>query len=148
MQRLHQGRVYVDTNVFVYVLDRSERFVDQAERFLAAAQAGHFEAVTGDLAAAEALVHPYREAAQGVIESTKQLFFSDDGPVKVLQHPRAAYDLAAQIRGRTGAGMIDALHVATALLIDCTHLVTNDARMPSVPGLEVVRLQDLEELPG
>lgn len=147
MQRLLGGRVYVDTNVFVYVLDRVDPFVLHAERLLIAAQGGHFEAVTGDLAVAEALVHPYRAGDSHIIDSTKR-FLVGDGPVRVLEHPRAAYDVAAQIRGRTGAGLIDALHVATALLSDCTHLVTNDARMPSVPGLEVIRLQDLEKLPG
>ena len=36
----------------------------------------------------------------------------------------------------------------SVLLPDGTVLVTNDQRMPSLPGLEVVRLQELEQLSG
>ncbi len=55
---------------------------------------------------------------------------------------------AAQIRGTGNVGLVDALHVSTAVNAGVRYLVTNDARMPSVPGLEILRLQDLEQLGG
>ena len=56
--------------------------------------------------------------------------------------------LAARIRAAHRTSLPDALHVATAVMSGCSVLVTNDQRMPSVPGLEVVRLQELEQLDG
>jgi predicted nucleic acid-binding protein len=50
---------------------------------------------------------------------------------------------AAWIRGRTGASMRDAIHLACAVRSGATAFVTNDRRMPSLPKLARVILDDL-----
>jgi predicted nucleic acid-binding protein len=74
--------------------------------------------------------------------------FLDSGLVDVRSHTREDFEMAARVRAAHRTSIPDALHVATAVNAGCTVLVTNDARMPSVPGLEVVRLQELEQLDG
>jgi predicted nucleic acid-binding protein len=47
---------------------------------------------------------------------------------------------AAQLRAATGAKTPDALHVVSALGAGCKTFVTNDRRVPMVPGLRVIQL--------
>ena len=81
---------------------------------------------------------------------------SDDGPAFeqtaatigdlglriVALDARVAED-AAWIRGRTGATMPDAIHLACALQAGVTIFVTNDRRMPTLARLAVAVLDDL-----
>jgi predicted nucleic acid-binding protein len=57
--------------------------------------------------------------------------------------PGTAED-AAWLRGTTGADLPDAMHLASARAAGATAFVTNDRRIRSRPGLEVVYLDDLE----
>jgi len=145
MQRLAGRRVYIDSNVFIYFLDRSPALAQAADRVMAFASSGACQGVTGDLAVAEVLVGAYRHRDDESAERIRGFFRTPD-LLTVVSHSSADFVLAARVRGEQGAALVDALHVATALNAGCTVLVTNDARMPSVPGLEVVRLQEFEQL--
>jgi predicted nucleic acid-binding protein len=48
----------------------------------------------------------------------------------------------AQLRALTGMRTPDALQVAAALRARSTAYVTNDRRLPDVPGLRVLQLRD------
>lgn len=50
---------------------------------------------------------------------------------------------AAWIRGQTGLSLPEAVHLAAARAGGATAFVTNDRRIKSRPGLEVVYLDDL-----
>jgi len=47
---------------------------------------------------------------------------------------------AAQLRAVTGAKTPDALHLASALSASCGTFLTNDRRLPRIPGLNVIQL--------
>jgi predicted nucleic acid-binding protein len=57
-----------------------------------------------------------------------------------IEHVASALTLAAELRATTGAATPDALQLATALATGCSSFLTNDRRLPSVPGLKVVKL--------
>lgn len=141
------GHCYLDANPLIYLLEGNHHFLSRVEPIVAAAATGSLTLVTGDAAVAEVMVRPYRHGDDTVI-ARFQRFFADTMLLQVVRHSARDYDAAARIRAALGTALVDALHLATALGSGCTHLITADARMPSVPGLEVVRLQDLEELPG
>ena len=61
----------------------------------------------------------------------------------VTAHERAVFDTAAMLSGQKRLKFIDALHVATALSQGCRFLLTNDAGIASVSGLEVIQLGSL-----
>lgn len=50
---------------------------------------------------------------------------------------------AARLRAEIGLKLPDAIHVATAQLTGCDQFLTNDARVPALPGLVIRRLSDL-----
>lgn len=56
--------------------------------------------------------------------------------------PSIAED-AAWIRGRTGVGLADAIHLASAIEARATAFITNDRRLPALRDLEIVQIDDL-----
>ncbi len=150
MRRLAGRRAYLDANVFIYFL---ERYPPMSGVVTAALLDGlrnrEIEAVTGD--DRRRRVHGgslSRAATPDVIERVEGVL---QGFWLQSRWSGTASRTSTSRRGserRRGLPLIDALHVATALNAGCTVLVTNDQRMPSVPGLEVVRLQELEQLNG
>lgn len=134
VEALRGRRVYVDANVFMYFLDGSTQW--------AAAGDGAFAAVTGEVAVAEVMVGPYRTGDSLLIRSTRE-FFAQPRLVDVVGHPREVWDDAAMLRGTTGIPLIDGLHIATAAYARCTALITNDTRMKSLLGVDVIALSSL-----
>ena len=49
---------------------------------------------------------------------------------------------AAQLRAATGVKTPDALQLAAALTAGCRTFVTNDRRLPALPGLRILQLAE------
>jgi predicted nucleic acid-binding protein len=141
-QILAGRRIYIDANVFIYLLDGTTRWAAPATSILAAARAGQFAAVTGEAVVAEVMVGPYRSRDPMLIRSARELF-ALPRLVEVVGHPAKVWDDAAMLRGTLDVPLIDGLHVATAAAAGCDCLVTNDRRMRPALGVDVVPLADL-----
>ena len=133
------GRVYVDTNAFIYLLEGAPIHGDAVAELLAASERHELFACTGDAAHAELLVKPMRDgssAGVGVIDA----LFAQTRMLQVLPHDAKVFRLAASLRASHRLRFIDALHLATALSQRCSHFVTNDGNFSGVDGIEVVLL--------
>ncbi len=142
LSRIQGKRVYIDTNIFVYFLERDERYFDVIVPFFQLFNDGLSLAHTGDAAVAETLYKPYRVGDVMRVSEFK-LFFSDDELMTVLPHTTKIFELAAELSPKRGMKLIDALHYATAAISGCTFILTNDAGFSSYGGIEVIYLQDL-----
>jgi predicted nucleic acid-binding protein len=69
-------------------------------------------------------------------------FFGNQQLLSVVRHDAKDFDLAALLVAKQRFKLVDSLHLATALQHGCKALITNDAGMVSVDGLEVLHLQD------
>lgn len=145
LARMAGHRVYIDTNVFIYFLQRDEVFFPIAAEILKACVEGTILGVTGDLAVAEVMVHPYRSGDATLIARCKQFFRQKDF-LTVLPHDSRLFDEAAMIAGQRRLKLIDAIHYHTALQNGCRFLITHDKRLsiadPDAP-LQPVYLADL-----
>lgn len=146
MRRLRGRQVYLDSHILIYCLDGDPTYVPAVTRILTQVSAGEFGALTGDLSVTEILVHPLARGDESTVARIKA--FLATGLVDIRPHTREAFEQAAHVRATRRTSLPDALHVATALSTGCTMLVTNDARMPRVPGLEIVRRHQLEHVDG
>lgn len=145
-QMLTGRRVYLDANVFIYFLGGSSQWAPAAGTLLAAARDGQLRAVTGEAVIAEVMVGPYRQRDPLHIRSVRE-FFAQPGFLEIVSHSDKSWDDAAMLRGTMGMPMIDALHIATAAEARCDVLVTNDQRMQSALGVEVLVLSELASPP-
>lgn len=142
--RMVGHRVYLDTNVFVYFLDRNPDYFSVVAPIIEAIDSGLIIGYTGDAAVAETLLKPYQIGNPALVESVKTFFGMEDF-LSIQPHDAETFDLAAQLRAERGLKFIDALHYATAIQAGCKFFLTNDGGIQSSDVLEVVPVKTLAE---
>lgn len=142
VERIGSRRVYLDANVFIYVVEGIEAHAPALRPLLPAVASGRVSAVTSALTLAEVLVHPFRTGNVRREQAFARTVRSGGG-LTVEPVTEAVLIGAARVRAdRPSFKLPDAIHVATAQLAGCAVLVTNDAGIAAAPGVEVVRLSD------
>jgi len=138
--RLHR-RIAIDSNVLIYLLEGSGARAELAARLADAVGRGEVDGVLSSIGLAEVLV-PAAKADDGPAFEEAAATIRDLGFRIVALDAQVAED-AAWIRGRTGVAMPDAVHLACARHAGVTVFVTNDRRIPALPQLAIVVLEDL-----
>jgi predicted nucleic acid-binding protein len=136
---LGAGPVGVDTAVFIYFIEEDERFLPAIAPLFDAADAGKVELVVSALTLLEVLVVPYRVGNVELAARYEAVLTRSRG-VRMVELTRDHMRLAAQLRAATGAATPDALQLAASLATRCSAFITNDRRLPTVPGLRIVQL--------
>lgn len=138
--RLHR-RVAIDSNVLIYLLEGGGLRAELAARLMDAVGRGEVEGVLASVGLAEVLVASARANDGPVFEQTAAIL--RDLGMRVMTLDAGVAEDAAWIRGRTGASMPDAIHLACAIRAGATTFVTNDRCMPKPARLEITILDDL-----
>lgn len=137
-----RGPVAVDSSIFIYKIERHPRYLKALRTLFDAFEDGRLVAVTSAISLLEVLVQPLRAGRTDLVETYQAYLNHGPGlrlrPIE-LDTLRTAAALRATIRVRTP----DALQLATALAEGCTAFVTNDRRIPEVPGLKVIQLEEV-----
>lgn len=141
---LGHGPVAIDTAIFIYFIEESPEFLPHIMPLFAEADQGKRELVTSALTLLEVLVVPYRAGNRQLATRYEHLLTNSRG-VRMIELTRDQLRAAAQLRAATGAKTPDALHLVSALGAGCTTFVTNDRRLPTVPGLRVIELSSYVE---
>ena len=144
LARMHGQRVYIDANYFIYFLVRHDTYFEAAAAVMRACDAGEIIGMTGDAVIAELLVKPYHDGDTVAVAGIKQLFARQHF-IECLHHDFATFDHAAEIRGKQGGKLIDALHYATALKGGCRFFLSSDHGFKSTEHMEVVPISTLIE---
>ncbi len=139
MSDLGPGAVAIDTAVFIYFIEEEPRFLPQILPLFTEADRGERVLVTSSLTLLEVLVVPYRAGHRQLAERYEHLLTRSRG-VRMVDLTRDQLRAAAQLRAATGVKIPDALQLTAALGAGCKTLITNDRRLPVVPGLQVLQL--------
>lgn len=137
-------RVALDTVVFIYFIEEHPDFLPLVAPLFIEADEERREILTSAVTLLEVLVVPYRAGNLPLADRYEALLTRSRG-VRLVDLDRDQLRAAAQLRAISGVGAPDALQLAAALTHRCTAFVTNDRRVPSVPGLRIVQLSDLLE---
>ncbi len=136
-----RGRVALDTALFIYFIEEHPRYLAVIEPLFEEAQTGTRELVTSALTLLEVLVVPYRGGDQNLAARYEQILAGSRG-ILIVDISGDQLRAAAQLRALTGIRTPDALQLAAAAAAGCTAFVTNDRRIPGVPGTRVLQLAD------
>ncbi len=142
LDKLAGQYVYIDTNLFIYFLDKNPVYFSVVSELLQAIEQGKFIGFTGDITVAETLVKPYQTNNTLLIAKIKS-FFTADNFLILKSHDSDTFDLCAQIRAEYGMKFADALHYATAIKSGCPFFITNDIRIRSTNSLEVLLIKEV-----
>ncbi|MGB3208402.1 MAG: type II toxin-antitoxin system VapC family toxin [Crinalium sp.] len=144
LEELVGAKVALDTVIFIYALEGNPEFGDRAVKILEMIEQGKCRGFACDLVLAELMVKPLRE---GKLEIAQE--YANELPkfpnLTFRSITQAIVIAAAHLRGNSNLGLIDSLHLATAVEAGCTVFLTNDAaiRHP-VAGLDIWMLSKIE----
>ena len=138
---LGRGPVGADTALFIYLIEERSPFLSLIEPLFREADEGRRELVTSAITLLELLVVPYRAGNRPLAERYEALLMRSRG-VRVVDLSVDQLRAAAQLRATFGVKTPDALQIVAALTGGCTTFVTNDRRIPSIPGMRVLQLAD------
>ncbi|HJU04689.1 MAG TPA: PIN domain-containing protein [Nitrospiraceae bacterium] len=136
------GRLYLDTNIFIYALEGYPEFSPVLIKLLEAIDQHEIHAVTSELTLAEVLVKPLLDRSVERQAAYHQAL-QPSASLNVIPVTRDVLIAAAQLRAQHALKLPDAIHVATAQLTQCERLLTNDTRLTGIANLEIILLSQL-----
>jgi predicted nucleic acid-binding protein len=140
MADLDGRMVGIDTAIFIYFIEEHPQFLPLIDPLFEAADAGSRELVTSALTLLEVLVVPYR-AGNRVLADRYEALLTRSRGIRVIDLDRNQLRAAAQLRATTAVKTPDALQMVAALAAGAKTFLTNDRRLPVIPGLRVVQLE-------
>ncbi len=135
------GPVAVDIAVFIYFAEGHPTYLPVTRPLFEAVDRGELEMVTSEITLLEVLVAPYRAGNLPLAARYEALLTRSRG-VRLVEMDRGQLRAAAQLRALHRVRTPDALQLTAALTTHCPVFVTNDRRLPAVPGLRTVQLSD------
>lgn len=138
------SRVAVDTAIFIYFIEENPRFLPLIVPLFLEADQGKRELITSALTLLEVLVVPYRAGNRLLAERYEALLTRSRG-IRLVDLSHDHVRAAAQLRAATRIKTPDALQLVAAIGAGCTTFLTNDRRLPLVPGLHILELASYAE---
>jgi predicted nucleic acid-binding protein len=138
-----QGYVVgLDSAPLIYFIEQNPTYLEMIRLFLRALNQGEFRVVTSVITLPEVLVYPLRQGNTTLAQQYRDILFNAEGLTTIQVSPDIA-EVAAQLRAIHNLRTPDAVQMATAICEGASFFLTNDARLPSLPGLEVLVLEEL-----
>ena len=134
------GAVALDAAAFIYYIEDDPRYAQLLEPIFT--RAGRdVTVVTSAMTLLEVLVVPIRLGHAQLADRYDQLLTRSRG-IKLVDITRDQLRAAASLRAVLPLKTPDALQVVAATSAGCGVFVTNDRRLPPIPGLRVIQLSD------
>jgi len=135
--------VGLDTAPLIYLIEENPIFLPFVRPFFEAVDRGEFRVVTSILTLTEVLVHPMRRGDQELADQYRRILLHAS-QVTTAPVSEMIADEAAQLRARHGLRTPDAIQLATAIRSGASSFLTNDTRLPSLPPLNMLVLNQLD----
>ncbi|RUR86032.1 type II toxin-antitoxin system VapC family toxin [Chlorogloeopsis fritschii PCC 9212] len=139
---LHGQIVGLDTAPLIYFIEENPNYLDITDVFFEAIFRGEISVVTSVLTITEVLVYPLRQGNTTLAQQYREILFNSQGLTTIEVFPDIA-ETAAQLRANYNLRTPDAIQIATAIRGGASFFLTNDARLPSLPELSVLVLEQL-----
>jgi len=130
------GRVAIDTAIFIYFIEEHPRFLPEILPLFKEADRGRRELVTSALT--------LLEVNRRLAERYEALLTRSRG-IRLVELSHDQLRAAAQLRAATNVKTPDALQLVAAVSGGCATFLTNDRRLPPVPGLHILELASYEK---
>jgi predicted nucleic acid-binding protein len=139
---LAAGPVGIDAAIFIYLIEEHSEYLPTILPLFREADQGKRELVTSAVTLLEVLVVPHR-AGNRVLADRYEALLTRSRGIRLVDLTRDQLRAAAQLRAATGVRTPDALQLVAAIGWGCSTFLTNDRRVPAIPGLRVIQLGDV-----
>jgi predicted nucleic acid-binding protein len=138
-----QGQVVcLDSAPLIYFIEENPTYLEMTDAFFEAMVRGEFRVVTSVVTLLEVLVYPLRQGNRILAQQYRDILFNEVG-LTIIEVSPAIAEVAAQLRASYNLQTPDSIQMATAISGGASFFLTNDARLPSLPELEVLVLEEL-----
>src|SRR6266516_1309501 len=137
-------KVALDTSLFIYYTEEHPVYLNVIDPFFEAIKHGEITVVTSIVALLEVLVHPIRNGNEKLAQKYRDLLFKTRSLETLIFHQDIAEE-AARLRAFHSIRTPDSIQMATAIVGNAPFFLTNDKRLPSLPNLKVLILDDLKD---
>lgn len=137
--KLAGRRVYLDTNILIYLLEGSSQFEKPLLQIKQLIEYRTAEFVVSSLVFAEVLP-PLAASGNRTRVNNALEFLSATGAFEIIPADAEVCTHAGMLRGIHQMKTPDAIHVATAVASRCDFLLTNDRGIRAPQGLEILIL--------
>jgi len=141
-RQLRGKTVGLDTAPLIYYIEENPTYLITVDALFQALDRGEFAAVTSMVTLLEVLVRPFRRGDTALANHYRTILFESAG-LTTAPLSQAIAEEAARLRSVYRIGTADAIQMATAACHGASFFVTNDARLPVVPGLTMLTLDEL-----
>lgn len=129
-------RVYVDSNIFIYLVDGDDDTRRRALSALEELDRQNANLLTSELTIAECTIAPIRDRRPDIVAAFHGLL-EDPKIVELAPITRDTLKLAANMAAGLRLKLPDAIHVATAEALSCSVFLTNDRGIRAPAGIEI-----------
>jgi predicted nucleic acid-binding protein len=136
------GPIALDTVVWIHFIEDHPRWAPALAPLFERADSGALTLVTSAVTLLEVLVVPLRAGNLELAARYERILTRSRG-VELVALDLAVLRSAANLRARFNLRTPDALRLAAAIARRCQMFLTNDRRLPGIPGLRIVRLDEL-----
>ena len=140
-----RGKVVgLDTTPLIYFIEENPTYLKLVSPFFEAIDQGEVSAVTSIVTLLEVLVHPFQHGDAALVQQYRDILLNAQGLTTIPLSQDIAEE-AAHIRAAHNIRTPDAIQMATAIYVGASYFLTNDARLPSLPELKVLVLDQVAE---
>jgi predicted nucleic acid-binding protein len=140
---INNSKIYADTSVFIYTVESHPEYWSLLEPLWDKFQRGAIEICTSELTLLEVLINPIKQGDNLLISDYEQLLLDTNIQLKPIN--QSILREAANLRANTKIKTPDAIHIATALAVNCTAFLTNDLGLKNIPNLTTIVLKEVKE---
>ncbi|NJL68740.1 MAG: PIN domain-containing protein [Microcoleus sp. SM1_3_4] len=138
-----QGQVVgLDTAPLIYFMEQNPNYIEIVRLFFRSFDRGDFRIVTSTVTLVEVLVHPLRQGNTILAQEYREILLNQEN-LTAIELTTDIAEIAAQLRASHNLRSPDSIQMATAIREGASFFLTNDARLPSLPGLTVLVLENL-----
>lgn len=136
--------IYVDTNALIQLVEGGH---EGLSTLLAGDQSSGRRLVTSELTLAEVLVGPMQSGTTRLADIYEELL-AGSALIETIAVDRPILRKSAEIRATLGGKLPDAIHVATAVLSDCSVVLSSDRRLRVPQSLRRIAIEEIENWDG
>ena len=144
IENLRGAIVGLDTMPLIYFIEENPTYLYKIRPFFVTMDRGEFQVVTSIVTLLEVLVHPFRYGDTVLAQQYREILLNAENLTTTLLSYEIAEE-AARLRAEHNIRTPDAIQLATAIHEGASFFLTNDARLPSPPTLQVLVLDELNE---
>jgi predicted nucleic acid-binding protein len=136
--------VGLDTTPLIYFIEENPAYLKVVDPFFEAVALGEITVITSVIALLEVLVHPIRNADTKLAQKYRDILLDSEGLTTILLDQDIAEE-AARLRAFHNIRTPDSIQMATAIIGKASFFLTNDVRLPSLPNLKTLMLDELKK---